>query len=119
VASEPCWHDVGTCTDDYDEPIAVGVLGGKVTLVFGTPSGGHRSMHLDAAHREDFQRLFMEAERQAEAHCPPAPENEYGCVRCQAYHRESDGPIYAEHILWQSKHGIRRAAHAAIRETHT
>ena len=35
-------------------------------------------------------------------------ENEYGCVRCQAWHGESDGPIYAEHIMHQSKHGIRR-----------
>ena len=35
-------------------------------------------------------------------------ENEYGCVRCQAYHGESDGPVYAEHIMQQSKHGFRR-----------
>lgn len=35
-------------------------------------------------------------------------EWEYGCVRCQAYHGESDGPIYQEHISWQSKHGTRR-----------
>ena len=34
-------------------------------------------------------------------------ENEYGCVRCQAWHGESDGPIYAEHLLHQSKHGLR------------
>lgn len=35
-------------------------------------------------------------------------ELEYGCVRCQAYHGESDGPVYQEHIMWQSKHGMRR-----------
>ena len=35
-------------------------------------------------------------------------EQEYGCVRCQKYHGESDGPIYAEHIMHQSKHGLRR-----------
>jgi hypothetical protein len=35
-------------------------------------------------------------------------ELEYGCVRCQAYHGESDGPIYQEHIMSQSKHGLRR-----------
>jgi len=35
-------------------------------------------------------------------------EYEYGCVRCQAWHGESDGPIYAEHLMWQSKHGLRR-----------
>lgn len=35
-------------------------------------------------------------------------ENEYGCVRCQAWHGESDGPVYAEHIMHQSKHGLRR-----------
>ena len=38
----------------------------------------------------------------------PETENEYGCVRCQAYHGESDGPVYAEHLTWQSKHGLRR-----------
>ena len=31
---------------------------------------------------------------------------EYGCVRCQKYHRE-DEPIYAEHLMLQSKHGPR------------
>jgi hypothetical protein len=31
---------------------------------------------------------------------------EYGCVRCQKYHRE-DEAIYAEHIMCQSKHGPR------------
>ena len=35
-------------------------------------------------------------------------ENEYGCTRCQAWHGESDGPVYAEHITFQSKHGLRR-----------
>jgi len=35
-------------------------------------------------------------------------ELEYGCCRCQVYHAESDGPVYAEHLMWQSKHGTRR-----------
>lgn len=35
-------------------------------------------------------------------------EWEYGCVRCQKYHAESDGLIYTEHIALQSKHGLRR-----------
>lgn len=35
-------------------------------------------------------------------------EWEYGCVRCQKYHAESDIPVYQEHIPWQSKHGMRR-----------
>lgn len=38
----------------------------------------------------------------------PDGEWEYGCVKCQKYHGESDGPIYAEHIGSQSKHGLRR-----------
>jgi hypothetical protein len=44
---------------------------------------------------------------------PPTPQGaeselEYGCVRCQAWHGESDGPVYAEHLISQSKHGLRR-----------
>ena len=39
---------------------------------------------------------------------PVESEQEYGCVRCQEWHGESDGPIYAEHLMWQSKHGMRR-----------
>jgi hypothetical protein len=35
-------------------------------------------------------------------------EWEYGCCRCQTYHAEGDGPVYAEHLMWQSKHGLRR-----------
>ena len=31
---------------------------------------------------------------------------EYGCCRCQTYHREGEA-VYAEHIMWQSKHGPR------------
>jgi hypothetical protein len=31
---------------------------------------------------------------------------EYGCVRCQQYHRECD-PLYQPHIMCQSKHGLR------------
>ena len=42
----------------------------------------------------------------------PETENEYGCVRCQAYHGESDGPVYTEHLTWQSKHGLRRRVKA-------
>jgi hypothetical protein len=42
-------------------------------------------------------------------------ENEYGCVRCQAYHGESDGPVYAEHLTWQSKHGLRRRVVTPVR----
>ena len=35
-------------------------------------------------------------------------EWEYGCCLCQTYHGESDGPIYREHLMRQSKHGLRR-----------
>ena len=34
--------------------------------------------------------------------------NEYGCVQCQTYHSESDGPVYVDHLMRQSKHGLRR-----------
>ena len=30
----------------------------------------------------------------------------YGCVKCQREHY-SDQPIFAEHVGWQSKHGMR------------
>lgn len=32
---------------------------------------------------------------------------EYGCVKCQKYHREGDD-LYDAHLMWQSKHGIQR-----------
>ena len=31
---------------------------------------------------------------------------EFGCVLCQKWHREGE-PLYQDHILFQSKHGIR------------
>lgn len=31
---------------------------------------------------------------------------EYGCVRCQGYHREGDA-LYDAHLYFQSKHGLR------------
>lgn len=31
---------------------------------------------------------------------------EYGCVKCQKWHRDNEA-IYAEHIMFQSKHGPR------------
>jgi hypothetical protein len=31
---------------------------------------------------------------------------DYGCVKCQKYHREGD-PLYTLHLFHQSKHGIR------------
>ena len=31
---------------------------------------------------------------------------EYGCVRCQSYHRECDA-LYGPHLYFQSKHGLR------------
>jgi hypothetical protein len=34
----------------------------------------------------------------------------YGCVGCQAWHRENDGAIFGDHLLSQSKHGISRIA---------
>jgi hypothetical protein len=42
-------------------------------------------------------------------HSGPLAVNCYGCVRCQRWHYEgeSDG-LYREHIMAQSKHGIRR-----------
>lgn len=36
----------------------------------------------------------------------PVVVREYGCVRCQGDHREGE-PLYAEHLPWQSRHGIR------------
>jgi hypothetical protein len=35
----------------------------------------------------------------------PRSRRRYGCVRCQAYHYE-DEPLFAGHILFQSKHGV-------------
>ena len=32
-------------------------------------------------------------------------KNSYGCVKCQEIHYEGQ-PIYREHLLYQSKHGI-------------
>ena len=37
---------------------------------------------------------------------------EYGCVRCQRlrlphWHRKGIDPEYADHVMWQSKHGPR------------
>jgi hypothetical protein len=40
----------------------------------------------------------------------PATERMYGCVRCQAWHRETDGPIFRDHLMAQSKQGISRVA---------
>lgn len=37
-------------------------------------------------------------------------ENSYGCVICQTRHFECQ-PIYSQHILSQSKHGIDRREH--------
>jgi hypothetical protein len=32
---------------------------------------------------------------------------EYGCVRCQKYHREGRDAEFRDHLFWQSKHGTR------------
>lgn len=31
---------------------------------------------------------------------------DFGCVICQAYHREGE-PLYEAHLMYKSKHGIR------------
>jgi hypothetical protein len=39
------------------------------------------------------------------------PVNYYGCVKCQTQHFEDTDPrIYSEHIMWQSKHGVKQCA---------
>lgn len=46
----------------------------------------------------------------------PVVLREYGCTRCQTYHREPD-PLYREHLVWQSKHSYREVdVYTAITE---
>ena len=59
-------RDIGTVRDIHGYVIRVGVDHDTVTI------GGAAYVMLAARAREDFQRLFMEAERQAEAHAAPA-----------------------------------------------
>lgn len=41
---------------------------------------------------------------------------EYGCCRCQGYHREGE-PLFEPHLFWQSKHSYReRDVYDAILE---
>ena len=36
----------------------------------------------------------------------PVEVREFACCKCQSYHREG-GPLYAAHLWYQSKHGVR------------
>lgn len=36
---------------------------------------------------------------------PARPVREYGCTRCQKWHREGLDAEYEPHLYWQSKHG--------------
>lgn len=38
---------------------------------------------------------------------PARPIREYGCTRCQTYHRQGLDAEYDDHLFWQSKHGPR------------
>jgi hypothetical protein len=40
----------------------------------------------------------------------PTPITEYGCVKCQKYHRLGIDAWYDDHLYFQSKHGIRERA---------
>lgn len=55
------WRPVGISDDARGNRWGIGVSGTRVVIV----TAG--SLHLDAAHREQFMRAFMEAERGAEA----------------------------------------------------
>ena len=66
MAGKPPPGRVGTCLDAYGDLIAVDVEGDAVYVTF-ADSDDLVQMKLGAPEREEFQRLFMEAERQAEA----------------------------------------------------
>jgi hypothetical protein len=40
----------------------------------------------------------------------PTPITEYGCVKCQKYHRLGLDPEFDEHLYHQAKHGTRKRA---------
>ena len=46
----------------------------------------------------------------------PTPITEYGCVKCQKYHRMGLDAEYEDHIYHQSKHGVRERAPRGIAE---
>ncbi len=46
---------------------------------------------------------------------PTPMMNAYGCVRCQETHYE-DEPIFREHLLCQSKHGMRKVLMAEVEQ---
>ena len=74
VASDLTSYPVGTVANVYGEPIEISVITGDedgfgddqetAAVEINCTSGG---IVLDKAGREQFQRLFMEAERRAEA----------------------------------------------------
>lgn len=46
----------------------------------------------------------------------PTPITEYGCVKCQKYHRLGIDPEYEAHLMHQSKHGTAQRAPRGKRE---
>jgi hypothetical protein len=46
----------------------------------------------------------------------PTPITEYGCVRCQKYHRKGLDAEYEDHLYYQSKHGTSTRAPITIEE---
>lgn len=46
----------------------------------------------------------------------PTPITEYGCCRCQKWHRKGMDAEYDCHIMHQSKHGIREREPRGIAE---
>lgn len=61
MASNPDWRIVGTCSDDYDDPVEVGMLGDKVSVIFGAPVGDHRTMHFGPRALVAFRELLDRA----------------------------------------------------------
>lgn len=40
----------------------------------------------------------------------PTPITEYGCTLCQRHHRRGIDAEYDDHLMFQSKHGVRQRA---------
>lgn len=54
---------------------------------------------------DDLRRILELELQRREPPCEQATY--YGCVWCQSFHFEGD-PLYAQHLLGQSKHGLQR-----------
>jgi hypothetical protein len=70
--SKPQIRPLGAIEGENGETLHVGVEGGKVAIYFGAWMSAD-GVVLDVEARDQFARLWMEAERQAEAQAGAAP----------------------------------------------